>query len=91
MQHNGLPVAGYRPQTDEKIALVNKNKEWEEFLLRRLDGLKDELVCPIDQRWLAIGRSHIEQGFMAINRAIFQPSRVDLVAEFTGAVTPNAA
>ena len=35
---------------------------------------KDE----IDQRWLAIARTHIEQGFMALNRAIFRPQRVEL-------------
>ncbi len=32
----------------------------------------------IDQRWLAIGRAHLEQAFMAINRAIFKPGRVEL-------------
>ena len=32
----------------------------------------------IDQRWLAIARTNIEQGFMALNRAIFRPERVEL-------------
>jgi hypothetical protein len=32
----------------------------------------------VDQRWLAIGRTHIEEAFMAINRAVFQPQRVKL-------------
>ena len=40
----------------------------------------DELsVNPdVDQRWLAIGRTNIEMGWMAINRAIFKPDRVKL-------------
>lgn len=74
--HSGLPVAGYRPQTEEKVATVNVNKQIEEQVLRRLDLLKDE--PGIDHRWLAIGRTAIEQGFMAINRAVFQPERVKL-------------
>jgi len=38
-EHNGLPVKGYQPQSDEKVALVNRFKEMEERLLRELDAL----------------------------------------------------
>lgn len=82
-EHEGLPVAGYKSQSGDKVAEVNENKQIEERILRRLDrmaatatGPNHELVY--DPRWIAIGRSHIEQGFMAINRAIFQPGRVEL-------------
>lgn len=71
--HQGLPVAGYRPQSAEAVELVNSFKADEERLLRRLDGMSDA-----DQRWLAIARSHFEQGFMALNRAIFRPGRIRL-------------
>ena len=75
-EHQGLPVAGYRPQNDDAIARVNACKLVEESLLRLLDELasKDE----IDKRWLSIGRTHIEQGFMAVNRSIFKPARIAL-------------
>jgi hypothetical protein len=72
--HDGLPVAGYRPQSTEAVSLVNANKELEERILRVLDGLSGK----VDPRWLAVGRTHIEQGFMAINRAVFQPARASL-------------
>jgi GrpB-like predicted nucleotidyltransferase (UPF0157 family) len=75
-EHTGLPVAGYRSQSEDKIALVNENKKAEERFLRFLDALAGS--PEIDQRWLAVGRTHIEQGFMALNRAIFQPERVKL-------------
>ncbi len=75
-QHKGLPVSGYQPQSDEKVSAVNTNKQHEELILRRLDELKG--MPGIDQRWLAIGRTHIEEAFMAINRAIFQPQRIAL-------------
>jgi hypothetical protein len=72
----GLPVAGYKPQSDEAVALVNRMKRHEETVLRELDDMRgrDE----IDQRWLAIGRTALEQAFMAINRAVFRPGRVAL-------------
>ncbi|MFC6447170.1 Acb2/Tad1 domain-containing protein [Shinella zoogloeoides] len=74
--HKGLPVAGYQPQSEARIVLVNENKMVEEGVLRLLDMLAT--LPEIDQRWLAIGRSHIEQGFMAINRAVFRPGRIKL-------------
>jgi hypothetical protein len=75
-EHQGLPVSGYKPQTEAAVGAVNGNKSAEEKVLRLLDIYKG--VEGIDQRWLAVGRTHIEQGFMAVNRAIFQPGRVKL-------------
>lgn len=75
-EHKGLPVEGYKPQSDIKVATVNINKQLEEQLLRRLDELRTD--NSVDQRWLAIGRTGIEQAFMAINRAVFQPGRIAL-------------
>ena len=76
MAHNGLPVGGYRPQSNEAVGLVNVNKEIEERVLRILDDPKARE--DVDQRWLAIGRTQIEDGFMAVNRSIFKPGRVSL-------------
>jgi hypothetical protein len=72
----GLPVAGYRPQHPVAVAAVNANKALEESDLRRLDALAADPA--VDKRWLAIGRTHLEQGWMAVNRAIFKPDRVEL-------------
>ena len=72
----GLPVAGYQAQKPKAVAAVNRHKEIEERLLRVLDELKRD--DDVDQRWLATGRTDIEKGFMAINRAIFRPGRVKL-------------
>ena len=70
----GLPVAGYSAQSADRVALVNQNKELEEQVLRAIEGL----AAQADPRWLAIARTQIELGFMSMNRAIFQPSRVIL-------------
>jgi hypothetical protein len=72
----GLPVAGYQPQPYAKVALVNRLKAHEERVLRVLDGLEGD--PEIDGRWLHAGRTMIEHGFMAVNRAVFRPARVVL-------------
>jgi hypothetical protein len=71
-----LPVEGYKPQTSDSVALVNANKQIEERVLRILDDLGNN--PEIDKRWLAIGRTAIENGFMAVNRSIFKPGRAKL-------------
>lgn len=72
--HQPLPVAGYTAQSDDKVLTVNENKQLEETVLKRLDALKEN--PDIDQRWLTIGRTHIEEAFMAVNRAVFKPQRL---------------
>ena len=44
--HEGLPVAGYRPQDPVAVAIVNENKAMEEVVLRVLDGLAE--LGPVD-------------------------------------------
>ena len=76
-QYESLPVHGYSAQSGDAVALVNEHKQLEERLLRMLDSYKDRPLS-IDQRWLAVGRTHLEQAFMAINRAVFRPQRIKL-------------
>lgn len=90
-KHEGLPVAGYQAQTATSVDLVNRNKFVEEQVLRILDELATmkgpaasndkPSEITVDQRWLAIARTHIEQGFRAANRAVFKPARVKLPGE----------
>ena len=77
-RHEGLQVAGYKPQTVGSVAMVNTNKIAEEKILRMLDSLAAMPADQVDKRWLAIAHTDIEKGFMAMNRAIFQPKRVEL-------------
>lgn len=78
-QHEPLPIKGYTTQPETTVSMVNANKELEERLLRMLDVLADAGAA--DPRWLAIARTNIEQGFMALNRAIFKPQRIKLPGE----------
>ena len=87
-EHKGLPVSGYQPQSEAKVALVNEFKQDEERLLRKIDDLFAHERAPLrfegrevfqpDGRWLSVAQTHFQQGFMALNRAVFQPTRIAL-------------
>lgn len=74
-----LPVSGYKPQSGSNVTIVNSFKELEERVLRRMEEVqRNAPLGSIDPRWFAIGRTQLEQAFMAINRGVFQPGRVTL-------------
>lgn len=75
-KHSGLPVKGYVSQSDQKIALVNENKILEERLLRQLDRMRE--MKSVDQRMVSIAFTGIQEACMWMNRAVFQPTRIDL-------------
>jgi len=73
----GLPVHGYKPvQPAWALDLVNENKVLEEKVLRQID--QHHFNSSVDGRAVALARTKIEEGFMWLNRAVFQPSRISL-------------
>jgi len=74
--HAPLPVSGYKPQSQETIDLVNEGKILEERVLRYLE--KVAAFPDIEPRFLAIGKTNIQQGFMWAFRSIFKPNRSKL-------------
>lgn len=69
-------ITGYRELSEAEIAVINRVKAKAE----ELGGLFAELTLgsvrgdyTIDPRWLAIGRTDLQTGFMAIIRAIARP------------------
>lgn len=61
-------IEGYRDLNEGEIEAMNRLKLIEKDVLRILT----ELPNP-DGRWLAIGKTHIQQGFMAAVRSIAKP------------------
>ena len=65
-------ITGYRQLTQEEAALMNAGKALAEQVgayiekLRSIDGL--------DQRWISIGATQLQQGFMAVIRGIAKPT-----------------
>ena len=64
-------VKGYRPQSEQKIALVNKFKELEKQLGELYREAKASGEC--DPRMLSIGKTEAQTAFMWLNRSVFQP------------------
>ena len=72
------PIAGYRKLEPEMIEMANKNKLIEELALRQLDlHVRKHYSQEIDQRWVEIARTKLQEGFMALNRSVFQPTRIE--------------
>lgn len=69
-------IRGDHSPTSTAIKLVNDNKYIEESVLRMVDMLMRR--ADVDLRWLAVARTHLEQGFMALNRALLRPERIVL-------------
>jgi hypothetical protein len=61
---------------EHKADLIKFFKEGEEVFLSGLDRMK--LNVEFDQRWLSIGRTHLEEGFAALVRAVERPERISL-------------
>jgi hypothetical protein len=95
----GLPVAGYKPtQPGTAIEAVNVFKELEERTLRQIEVLLGERTAGAgsppyryhpgcDARMLAVGRTQLQLAFMALNRAVFQPGRVELPEDGSDQIT----
>lgn len=71
MDNQHKHIKGYRDLTAEEIALMNCVKA----KAAEVGALIDELKATqgIDQRWVAIGTTNLQQGFMAVVRGIAQP------------------
>lgn len=73
-KHNPLPVAGYTTQSEANVAIVNQNKRLEEQVLRQID--LHAATEGLDQRMVALARTKTQEAFMWLNRAVFQPQRL---------------
>lgn len=65
-------ITGYRVLTDEEKATINMIKEKSIEIGQLIDIMEQSDAA--DQRWVAIAKSHLQQGFMAAVRSIAQPT-----------------
>lgn len=72
MDNQHREITGYRDLAETEIALMNEVKQHGEdldALVTKLHGVPD-----VDQRWVAIGRTELQQGLMALVRAVARPT-----------------
>ena len=78
-------ITGYRQLTEAEVALMNEGKALAEQVgayIAKLRTYADvsrptavtQLTPPLDQRWISIGATQLQQGFMAVIRGIAQPT-----------------
>ena len=74
MDNQHRKIKGYRELTQDEIDLMNKIKMHGvamTALIDELQALDDHGGEP--KRWIAIGTTHLQQGLMALTRAVAQP------------------
>lgn len=72
MENQHRHIKGYRELSADEIALMNEGKELAAKVGAYVDKLKAQVG--LDQRWVSIGTTGLQQGFMALVRGIAQPT-----------------
>lgn len=65
------PILGHRDLNQVEIDLINECKGIEQSCIALVDRLKDTMAT--DKRWVAIGATDLQTGFMALVRSIARP------------------
>lgn len=79
MDNQHKKIKGYRDLSQEEIDLMNEGKALAEKVglyiekLNRADFASTSDQVP-DKRWVSIGATHLQQGFMAVIRGIAKPT-----------------
>ncbi len=66
------PIKGYRELNEMEIMKMNLVKTAGEHVGTIVEELKKD--NELDQRWVAIAKTHLQEGFMALTRAIAKPT-----------------
>lgn len=72
MENQHQKIKGYRELNQEEIDLINESKDLAEQCGKLIERLHQ--AQGIDGRWLAIGRTDLQKGFMAVVRSIAKPT-----------------
>lgn len=74
-------ITGYRQLNEAEVELMNEGKELAEQVGKFIEKLRmppngeplPKQAIP-DQRWVSIGATHLQEGFMAVMRGIAKPT-----------------
>ena len=77
-------ITGYRQLSEAEVSLMNEGKALAEKCGEYIAKLRTHINIdggnahgaqpPLDQRWISIGSTDLQRGFMAVIRGIAQPS-----------------
>ena len=63
-------IKGYRDLSPEEVHAMNRIKEVGNMIGEIVDRLSEE---DVDKRWLAIAKTDLQKGFMALVRSVAKP------------------
>ncbi len=72
MENQHRQIKGYRELSETEIAQMNRIKELGPLIEEVVADLRSNAAA-VDQRWVAIGVTNLQQGLMALPRAVAQP------------------
>lgn len=67
-----MSITGYRQLTEDEIATINHIKQKAVEVGKIIDSMTDWTGA--DQRWLAIAKTDLQKGFMALTRSVAKPT-----------------
>lgn len=73
MDNQHKQIKGYRDLTQAEIDAMNEAKVLAEQVGEFVEKLREQ-GATLDQRWVNIGTTQLQQGFMAVIRGIAQPT-----------------
>ncbi|HEY7680679.1 MAG TPA: hypothetical protein VIC04_09205 [Terriglobia bacterium] len=74
MENQHRKITGYRELNEAEVDAMNRIKAAAEEVGALVDWLKAGVPGFLDQRWIAIGATDLQKGFMALTRAVAQPT-----------------
>jgi hypothetical protein len=72
MDNQHQKISGYRDLSQEEIDLMNDAKMKGEDVGKLIDVLNE--MPTVDKRWLAIAKTDLQKGFMALVRSVAKPT-----------------
>ena len=78
MDNQHRQIKGYRDLTQAEIDMMNKIKqkgiELGDLIDEMLELSTQQVDNQLDSRWISIGQTHLQQGIMALVRAVARPT-----------------
>lgn len=71
MENQHKHIKGYRDLSQSEIDAMNSVKAQGEELRQMIDSMRADKQ--LDQRWVSIAETHLQQGIMAAVRAVAKP------------------
>lgn len=72
MDNQHKHIKGYRDLSADEIALMNEAKAMAESVGQLVEKFSN--MPGLDQRWVSIGKTDLQRGFMSLIRGVAQPT-----------------